>query len=119
MTDSEKHHDEQANGTAGSEKHADSGHGDADTGSGSTRERSESWSHAHEAFERLSVEEKAFFLVESAFDTMLSGLREAGDVVRDAMEDALSDLEKRKQEARRHARTGNDASGEHHDTGTE
>lgn len=95
MTDSEKHQDDQA---------AD----DAE----SSRKRSETWSEAHEAFERLSVEEKAFFLVESAFDTVLSGLREAGDVVKDAMEDALSDLEKRKQEARRRANTEGEAAEE-------
>lgn len=105
MTASEKHQDEHSNEKTETEHNED-------TGSGSSRERSESWSHAHEAFERLSVEEKAFFLVESAFDTMLSGLREAGDAVRDAMDEALTDLEKRKQEARRRADEKDDSKAE-------
>ncbi|NNF03843.1 MAG: hypothetical protein HKN17_05190, partial [Rhodothermales bacterium] len=67
---------------------------------------------AHEAFERLSVEEKAFFLVESAFETMVKGLREAGDAVKNAMDEALSDLEKRKREAGHHDTNGHDASDE-------
>lgn len=139
MTDKERHQDEQENkaaaadadqsagaaheknptGDAGPEHRtedgAGSGHGEA---GGSSRKRSESWSKAHEAFERLNVEEKAFFLVESAFETMLTGLREAGDAVRNAMDEALSDLEKRKQEARGRARRDRGPEAEHTATGT-
>ena len=113
MTDQEKHKDEHMNDpAAGTDDDAGAGHSDQAGGVGASRKRSESWKHAHEAFERLNVEEKAFFLVESAFETMLTGLREAGDAVKNAMDEALSDLEKKKQEARRRAQQeGEDGEG--------
>lgn len=56
-------------------------------------EKSEEYSGAREAFDGLNVEEKAVFIVESAVNMLVQGVRKAGDAFTEAFENINVDAE--------------------------
>lgn len=61
-------------------------------------EKSEKYSGAREAFDGLNVEEKAVFIVESAVNMLVQGVKKAGDAFSDAFEHINVDQEQGEEE---------------------
>ncbi len=55
--------------------------------------RSKEYESTRDAFDDLGIEEKAFFLLESAVKAVADGLKKAGEQVSEAMKEASADAE--------------------------
>ena len=68
--------------------------------------RSKEYSQAKEAFKSLGVEERTFFLVESAVATVLDGLKKASDTLSDVMSEAFEGASEAAEEGSTSSKTG-------------
>ncbi len=55
--------------------------------------RSKEYESTRDAFDDLGIEEKAFFLLESAVKAVADGIKKAGEQVSEAMKEASADAE--------------------------